>query len=100
MIVAEIVIMSGNSFSGNVITHIIKFANMIRADLEFKRVSAFLKERGDRKNDLPKIIEMTGDGNQVSVPLDEIRSIGLCDYAIADQQAAGVRDAYPNLFKV
>jgi len=99
MITAEIWITSApwGAFSGFV--HKIKFANLLKAKDEYARIVDLMERRSEKANDLPKIIQVVGDGSEMTLSLDEIRGIGLCDFALANGEETGVRDAYPNLFK-
>lgn len=100
MIVAE-VNLTEESFGGGGIIHTVKFNDAAKAAAEYTRVADLLQRRGDRANDLPKIVEVDGgSGNKLSLPLEIVRSVGLVDFAQANAEAAGVRDAFPNLFKV
>jgi hypothetical protein len=47
---------------------------------------------------LEKTVVISGI-SEFTCPLDEITSIGWVDFAHANEQEAGMRDAFPNLFK-
>lgn len=98
MIVAELQITTGN-FSTQSVLHRISFADLARAEAEYERISKLILAEETRTNDKPPTIEVVGDGNRMTCPLREVRSVGLADYARANEQEAGVRDAFPNLFK-
>lgn len=99
MIVAEIHLTEGG-FGDRGHVHIVAFSTLEKAYSEYDRVASIMLRREERTNDLPKMIEIDGDGgNKTTLPLDHIRSIGLVDYAKVNAQQAGVRDAFPNVFK-
>lgn len=97
MKVAEISIICGRSFS-NGSQGLVGFETVDAAMAEFDRLSELLKRRESRANDLEKTVVVSGIG-KFTCPLDEISCIGLSDFAQSNEQEAGVRDAFPNLFK-
>ena len=98
MIVADLYLTEGG-FGDKGLCHVVRFDDLAKAMAEYERVVDLIKRKSDRGNDLPKLIEVEGTGNKVSLPLDNLRVVGLTDYAKANEQEAGVRDAFPNLFK-
>lgn len=97
MIVADIHLTACN-FSGGGFVHNVRFDDLAKAEAEYERVAALMLKRADRGNDLPKTVEVVGV-NKITLPLDDIHSVALSDFAEANEQEAGVRDAFPNLFK-
>jgi hypothetical protein len=98
MIVAEVHLTEGG-FGDHGFVHIIRFDDLAKATAEYARVADLMTKKSERGNDLPKLIEVEGAHNKVSLPLDHLRSVGLADFAKGNEQEAGVRDAFPNLFK-
>lgn len=98
MHVAELII-TESTFSATTTTHVLSFESIDSARAEYERVAGLIKDEAKRKNDKPPTVEVIGDGNRLTLPLDNIRSVGLVDFAKANEQQAGVRDAFPNLFK-
>ena len=98
MIVAEIQL-TIDSYGTVAAIHSVYFDELFKAAAEYERIAALLKGRGDRRNDLPSIIELQGSHNKVSIALDRIAAISLCDYVVGNEMRAGVRGAFPNLFK-
>lgn len=99
MIVAELIVTEGG-FGDRGFTHKVVFDVLENALGEYSRVAALMKDEAERTNDKPTMVEIEGSGQKVSLPLRNIRSVGLTDYAHANQQAAGVKDTFPNIFKV
>lgn len=98
MIVAHVELMSAEGFSSAAIHHVAEFTDLDRATSEYERIANLLVQRGDRKNDLPKMLELVGDGQSVSLPLDKIHSVALHNYAKSNEIKAGTREAFPLLF--
>lgn len=98
MIVAEILLTSG-SFYGPGNTHVVQFDELAAAKAEFDRISAIFERKGNRENDLPKTIHSIGTGCEVSIPLEQVTSVGLVDFATANAERTGMMDTFPNLFK-
>lgn len=99
MIVAELILTEGG-FGDHGFTHVVGFASLDAAKAEFDRVAEIFKRKEDRKNDLPSMIDIVGDASKVSLPLSSLRSVGLADFAKMNEERAGMRDAFPNVFKV
>jgi hypothetical protein len=87
------------TFSGNATMYGVGFSDLEKAKAEYRRVADLITARVERKNDKPATVEIVGDGNMVTAPLDDIGSVALQDYAWANAEETGVKDKYPNLFK-
>ena len=99
MIVAEIHI-TACGFADRQMVHTVRFSDLAKARSEYERVASLMKDRADRKNDRPSTIEVNGDtGSQVSLPLDSLAGVGLCNFELSNAQLNGVKDAFPHLFK-
>jgi hypothetical protein len=100
MIVAEIQIQTSHSFTLQPIvgTHNMRFDDLDAARAEYERLFALMKRREERANDLPKVIEIIGACEKVTFPLDDLRSVGLIDYAHSNRQRSGLKEAFPNIF--
>jgi hypothetical protein len=98
MIVAEIQIQTSHSFALQAIIHSIRFDDLDAARAEYERVFALMKRREERANDLPKTVEVVGAGEKVSFSLEDLRSVGLIDYAHSNRQRSGLKEAFPNIF--
>lgn len=99
MIVAELLLVTEGGFGDRGHVHTISFASLETAQAEFDRIDEIFKRKEERKNDLPAMIEVVGDGNRVTIPLGHLRSVGLVDFVHANEQRKGMRDTFPNLFK-
>lgn len=95
MKVAEVILTSSHGLGAG-FTHIASFADLAIATSEFDRVADLMTKREQRNNDLPKMVELQGI-NRVSVKLDDICSVGLVDYAKANEEERGMKEAFPNL---
>jgi hypothetical protein len=99
MIVAEIELLSSH---GHMVAahgqHTIRFDCLETAKAEYQRIVTLLERREKKANDLPVMLEVIGAGNQASLPLDDVRSVALCDFATANRQRSGLKEAFPNLF--
>ena|SRR6185503_4046603 len=96
MKVAEIHITSSGRGLMSGFVHTIGFSDIGVATAEFERIVDLLKRRSDRSNELPKLVELNGI-DRLSVPLDDISSVGLSDIAKSNAEMSGVKEAYPNL---
>ena len=100
MIVAQVVVTAGGRRGIQLARHIVAFADVGKARGEYERVVDLLKKRAEKKNDLSQLVEIDGaSGSRVTVPLDEIQSVALWDFALANTHEAGVANAFPHLFK-
>lgn len=98
MIVAQVFVATGRFRYEQ--RHAVGFASLEKAKSEYDRLADILTRRNDRKNDLPKTVDIDGDaGNRITVGVDDISTLGLIDFAFANEQEAGVKDAFPHLFK-
>jgi hypothetical protein len=97
MKVAEILVTHASRMSMASIA-CIGFETASGAAAEFERLKTYLDKREARANDIDKIITVVGI-NSFSCPGDEIAGISLVDFARSNESEAGVRDAFPNLFK-
>lgn len=95
MIVAKIELTT-HGLSG-ICVHTIRFNSLIGATAEYERVAGLINKRSDRGNDLPTMVEVVGSANRVSVHLASIHSVGLQDFVRANDEEAGMQEAYPNL---
>jgi hypothetical protein len=100
MIIAEIQVLTSHSFTLQPVvgTHAIRFDDLDAARAEYERVVELLKRREERANVLPKVIEIIGACEKVSFPLEDLRSVGLIDYAHSNRQRSGLKEAFPNIF--
>lgn len=98
MIVAELFLTEGD-FSTKQVVHVVRFDDPDKGRAEYDRIADLMQRREDRTNDLPKMIEAEGCGSKVTMPLCMLRALGFTDFAEANAQEAGVRDAFPNIFK-
>ena len=99
MKVAELSIICGrHAFAGAAAQGLVGFSSLESAKAEFDRMADLLKRREDRKNDLEKTVVIKGIG-EFSCCLDDITCVGLSDFAHLNEQEAGVRDTFPNIFK-
>ena len=76
--------------------HCVNFVSADTAKQEFDRITALLKRRADKGNDLPKFLEVRGS-NELVCDFDNICAIQLVDLRKADDDAIGLKDAYPHL---
>lgn len=97
MRVAEIHVTYG-SYSSAAVTSVVGFEDTSTATTEFERLKLYLDRREKRANDLEKIVIIAGI-NSFTCPGEQITGIGLFDFAKANDSEAGVRDAFPNIFK-
>ncbi len=58
-----------------------------------------MRRREKRSNDLDKMVTIDGAISHFSCPLEQISSVSMLDYAVANDEEAGVKDAFPNIFK-
>ena len=99
MIVAEIQLLSAHALAlGGHAKHTIHFDCLDVAKSEYRRLVDLLDRRERKANDLPRMIEVVGAGNQVSLPLDDLRSVALGDLATENKHRSGLKEAFPNLF--
>jgi len=97
MIVAEIFVTTGRFHEQK---HAVPFTALDKATAEFERLAAILTKRNERGNDLPKTVDVDGAaGHRLTIGVDDISSIGLCDFAKANEESAGIKDTFPHLFK-
>ena len=100
MYVAQILLISGWGIGDANSKHNIAFNDLEKAKAEYDRVAALMGRKAKRANDLPPTIEINGDsGSKVTIPTEDLRSISLCDLALANAQEEGIRAAYPNLYR-
>lgn len=79
--------------------HSVGYSDLQQARADYERVVALMKRRREQGNDLPAIVTLDGaGGSSLTVPLDDITAVGLADFALANEQEAGVKDAFPRLF--
>ena len=99
MLVAEVFVTTGRFHFET--KHSVGFKDLEKAKAEFDRVADIVKRKAERKNDLPETIDLDGDaGTKVSVCTSDIATVGFLDYALADANRKGLRDAFPNLMKI
>lgn len=100
MKVAEIIVTSASFMSHGMATHCVGFADVAAAKAEYNRIADLVTARDEKKNDLPKMVVLAGDcGQTCTMPLSTIHSVSWIDFATANEREAGVKDAFPNLFK-
>lgn len=99
MKVAELHVTFGRHSFGRSSTAIIGFESAENAGTEFDRLADLIKRREDRANDLDKMVSVAGI-EKFTCTLDEVLSIGLVDYVRVNETQAGVRDAFPHVFKL
>ena len=93
---AELIITLHN-WGGSGSSHCVNFASTELAKQEFYRISGLLKKRGDRGNDLPKFLDVEGGTNELTCNFDQIVAVAMVDLKKADDDAIGIKDAYPHL---
>lgn len=99
MKVAEISIICGrHAFAGAASQGLVGFSDAAVAKAEFERLADLLKRREDRANALEKTVMVKGIG-EFTCSLDDISCVGWTDFAHANEQEAGIRDTFPNIFK-
>lgn len=98
MKVAEVSISIGRRYTESSPGFAVGFSDKALAAAEFERLKDILERREKRSNDLEKTVTINGI-NSFTCPVDEICAIGFADYAHANEEEAGVRDAFPNIFK-
>ena len=76
--------------------HIVSFDSATKALEEFERISALLKRRGDKGNDLPKFLDVEGS-NKLTCDFDQICAVSFLELKKADDDAIGLKDAFPHL---
>lgn len=97
MRVAEIQMTLRSFGTANTICRI-GFSDVARAKTEYQRVADLIAKQEDSHNDKPSTITIIGDGEEHTVALRDIGSVGLCDWAAANEEMKGVKDAFPYLF--
>jgi hypothetical protein len=97
MKVAEITITYGSHFSSASIMSI-GFEDTDKAAAEFARLNTYLDRREARANDVEKIVTVSGI-NSFTCNGSEINGVGYVDYVRENAATAGVKDAFPNIFK-
>lgn len=100
MIVAQVCVTTSRlGFSET--KHTVTYSELATAYSDYHRVADLLLQRLECKNDLPNLIELDGEsGTSLTVPLDEVFSVALFDFAKANAAEVGVKDAFPLLFKI
>jgi len=98
MKVAELHITIGRNVFNSTSMGCVGFDDVEMARFEFDRLADLIKRRSERANDVEKTIVISGI-SEFTCPLDEIMAVGFVDYAKANEQETGVKDAFPNLFK-
>ena len=92
---AELII-TLNGWRADFSSHCIGFVSANTAKQEFDRITALLKRRADKENDLSKFLEVKGT-NELICDFDSICAVQLIDLRKADDDAIGLKDAYPHL---
>lgn len=77
-------------------SHRVTFDSLTKATEEFERISALLKKRADKGNDIPKFLDVEGT-NKLTCAFDEINAVGLVDLKKSDDDEIGLQDAFPHL---
>ncbi len=99
MIVAEITVLTSHGFMASAYGHIqVKFDDLSGAEAEYERITALLKRRDEKANDIPKIVEIVGSGSKARFPLEDLRCVSLVDYDESNRQQSGLKEAFPNIF--
>lgn len=98
MIVAEILI-TLRSFSGAPVVHVIPFSSLDWAEKEFTILKELTKRMDDRANDIPRRIEIAGEGAKYDCLLADVQSFGLVNFENSNKHREGVTDKFPHLFK-
>ena len=98
MIVSEIQI-TLKSFGGNPVVHVVPFSSMDWAEKEYATLKELVKRMDDHANDLPKRIEVVGEGAKAEFALSEVQSFGLVDFERSNNERVGMHDKFPHLFK-
>lgn len=100
MIVANVVVITGRFSLDGATKGVIGFSDISAARAEFERLSGLVTRRAERKNEIPKTITVDGGcGTAITCELDSVLSVGLSDFFVANEQEAGIKDAFPHLFK-
>jgi hypothetical protein len=73
------------------------YDDVAAAKIEYDRLTALLKKREDRGNDLELVVELKGDYSEFSCALSDISSIALVDFQKTDESEKGLRDAFPHI---
>ncbi len=77
-------------------THIVSFDSADEALANFERISALLKRRADKENDIPRFLDVEGS-NRLTCDFDQVCAVGFLDLKKADDDAIGLKDAFPHL---
>jgi hypothetical protein len=93
---AELII-TCQGWHGNAVMYQMSYETVERAKEEFDRISALLKKCGDKGNDIPTLLEVEGATNKLTCDFEHVRAVGLVDLQKADDDAFGLKDAYPHL---
>ena len=97
MHVATVTILTNVSFGYGGGSHRLAFDSLEAATAEYDRIAALMLAYKRRANDLPHNVEVVGTHTRITIHLDEIHSIAIDDLKGANEQAEGVREAFPNL---
>jgi hypothetical protein len=96
MIRAEVLVELGGRGFGERSRHVIQFESVETATAQYERVAALFKSREDRKNDLPRELEIIGV-NKITCQLDDVSLVGLVDFKKSNDELLGFRDEFPQL---
>lgn len=77
-------------------THSIGFDSIGAARSEFERISALLKKRGDKGNEVPKFLDVKGI-NELTCDFDQVNAVSLSDLKKVNDSEKGLKDEYPHL---
>lgn len=88
------------SFGAATTRLIVPFDKLEDAKKEYERLKEILTRTGEAANDVPATIEVTSNcGHTITCRTRDISSIGLQDFALANEMEKGVADEFPHLFK-
>jgi hypothetical protein len=93
---AELII-TYQGWHGNAVHYQMAYETVEGAMEEFDRITALLKKRGDKGNDLPSFLEVQGATNQLTCDFGNVNAVGLVDLQKADDNEIGLKDAFPHL---
>jgi hypothetical protein len=98
MIVAEVAVTIGTFVAAT--HHVVRFDTLAAAEAEYERLAAIVKRKQELANNVPAIIEIQGSGcDKITFALADMRVLSLVDFVKANAELAGVKEAFPNLFK-
>jgi hypothetical protein len=98
MYVAKVTVLTAHGIGAGA-DHNVFFGRLEDGEAEYRRIADLMTRHRARANDGPDMVVLKGDGGEATFALADAHSVSLCDYAKQDKEQAGVRDAFPNLFK-